>query len=177
MTKRSIKITRETYFKGARKVGLDSGMLISLVDNAQLFSEYFLKIDEEEGLLFTHEICIEESIEVLSRDYGWKEEDAHTAVQKFLKEYNITVIPRDRGNSDTVRWMFVESKKAGIGFHPPDCFIIADFYKNGINKIYSNNNHFLDACKLFGMDTTKLKTEEKEIERQMREIFKQHKRR
>ena len=176
MTKRGIKITKETYFKGTRKVGLDSGMLISLVDNATLFSEYILKIDEEEGLLFTHEICTEEAVEVLSRDYRWKKEDAHKAVQKFLDEHNIEVIPRDRGNSETVRWMFEECKKASIDFHPPDCFIIADFYKNGINKIYSNNNHFLDACRLFSMDTSKLKTEEKEIERQMREIFTQRRR-
>ncbi len=176
MTKRGIKITKETYFKGTRKVGLDSGMLISLVDNATLFSEYILKIDEEEGLLFTHEICTEEAVEVLSRDYRWKKEDAHKAVQKFLDEHNIEVIPRDRGNSEKVRWMFEECKKASIDFHPPDCFIIADFYKNGINKIYSNNNHFLDACRLFSMDTSKLKTEEKEIERQMREIFTQRRR-
>ncbi len=171
MTKRGIKITRETYFKGVRKVGLDSGMLISLVDNAQLFSDYLLKIDEEEGLLFTHEICTEEAVEVLSRDYSWKREDAQKAVHKFLKERNVEIISRDRGNSETVRWMFEECKKAKIDFHPPDCFIIADFYKNGINKIYSNNNHFLDACRLFRMDTSKLKTEEKEIDRQMREIF------
>ena len=171
MAKRGIKITREIYFKGARKVGLDSGMLISLVDNTVLFSEYLLKIDEEEGLLFTHEICTEEAVEVLTRDYGWKQENAPKAVKKFLEDHNIVIIPRDRGNSDTVRWMFQECKKAKIDFHPPDCFIIADFYKNGINKIYSNNNHFLDACRLFGMDTSKLKTEEKEIERQMREIF------
>ena len=78
---------------------------------------------------------------------------------------------RDRSNSDTVRWMFGKCKKAKIDFHPPDCFIIADFYKNGINKVYSNNNHFLDACRLFGMDTSKLRTQEKEIEKQMREIF------
>lgn len=176
MTKRGLKITRETYFKGARKVGLDSGMLISLIDNAQLFSDYLLKIDEEEGLLYTHKICIEEAVEVLSRDYGWKKEEAHLAVQRFLQEHNIEVISRDRANSETVQWMFEECQKASLDFHPPDCFIIADFYKNGINKIYSNNNHFLDACRLFGMDTLKLKTEEKEIEQQMREMFKQRRR-
>ncbi len=151
-------------------------MLISLVDNASFFSEYLLRIDEEDGLLFTHEICTEEAVEVLSRDYGWDKEDAKKAVDKFLNDHNIDIIPRDRGNSETVRWMFEECKKAKIDFHLPDCFIIADFYKNGINKIYSNNNHFLDACRLFGMDTSKLKTEEKEIERQMREIFTQRRR-
>ena len=85
VAKRGIKITRETYFKGARKVGLDSGMLISLVDNANLFSTYILKIDEEEALLFTHEICIKEAVEVLFRDYGWKKEEAEKAVTKFLE--------------------------------------------------------------------------------------------
>lgn len=97
-------------------MGLDSGMLISLVDNAQLFSDYLLKIDEEEGLLFTHEICTEEAVEVLSRDYGWKREEAQGAVQKFLEEHNIDTIPRDRANSETVQWMFEECKKAGINF-------------------------------------------------------------
>ncbi len=152
-------------------------MLISLVDNSNLFSEYVLKIVEEDGLLFTHKICTEEAVEVLSRDYKWKKEEAQKAVMKFLEEHNIEIIPRDKGNVDTVRWMFQECKKAKIDFHPPDCFIIADFYKNGINKIYSNNNHFLDACRLFDMDTSKLKTEEREIERQMREIFTQRRKR
>ena len=176
MSKRGIRITREIYFKGARKVGLDSGIIISLVDNADLFSEYILKIDEEEGLLFTHEICTEEAVEVLSRDYNWSKEQAKKAVDKFLNDHNIEIIPRDRENSDTVIMMFQECKKAKIDFHPPDCFIIADFYKNGINKVYSNNNHFLDACRLFGIDTSKLKTQDKEIERQMKEIFKRCKR-
>lgn len=174
MTKRGIKITRETYFEGARKVGLDSGMLISLVDNEQLFSEYILKIDEEKGLLFTHEICVEESIEVLSRDYGHEKEKAKLKVEKFLQDHGIEILPRDRTNTETVKMMFQQCKTAKIDFHPPDCFIIADFYKNGINKVYSNNNHFLDACRLFGMDTSKLRTEEKEIERQLRELFKRH---
>lgn len=175
--KRGIKITRETFFTGTRKVGLDSGMLISLVDNKSLFSDYILKIDEERGLLFSHQICVEEAIEVLSRDYSYSKEKAKKEVDKFLKEHGIEIIPRDRTNSETIRWMFKKCKEAKIGFHPPDCFIIADFYKNGINKIYSNNNHFLDACRLFGMDTSKLRTEEKEIEKQMRDIFKRHRKR
>ena len=176
MGKRGIKITREAYFEGARKVGLDSGMLISLVDNEQLFSEYILRIDEEKGLLFTHQICVEESIEVLSRDYGYEKEDAERRVEKFLQEHGIEILPRDRINTETVRMMFQRCKAAKIDFHPPDCFIIADFYKKGINKVYSNNNHFLDACRIFGMDASKLRTEEKEIERQLREIFKRHRR-
>jgi len=155
-----------------RKIGLDSGMLISLVDNSQLFSEYALKIENEEGLLFTHEICLREAVDVLVRDYRFVKDDAYIAVMKFIRKYNIGVLPRDRTNAETVRMMFRECKKAGITFHPPDCFIIADFYRNGINKIYSNNNHFLDACGLFGIDTSKLTTTENEIKKQMREMFK-----
>jgi len=147
-------------------------MLISLVDNRHLFSEYILKIEEEEGLLFTHEICVGEAIDVLSSNYGYSKENAEKEVNSFLEERGIYVLPRDRSNSETVRDMYRKCKTAKIEFHPPDCFIIADFYKNGINKVYSNNNHFLSACKLFGMDTSKLKTMDKEIEGQMRELFK-----
>lgn len=176
MIKRGINIIRETCFNGARKVGLDSGMLISLVDNKALFSSYILQIDEEKGLLYTHKICVEEAIEVLSRNYNLSKENAEKEVEKFLKERSINILPRDKTNSDTVREMFRECKNARITFHPPDCFIIADFYKNGINKVYSNNNHFLEACRLFGMDTSKLRTIDKEIERQLKEIFrKRHK--
>lgn len=171
MTKRGIKITRESFFRGVHKVGLDSGMLISLVDNKDLFSEYILKIDQEDGLLFTHEICVDEAIEVLSRDYQWNKEQASKAVYSFLQEYHIEVLPRDPTNAEMVKSMYRLCKEAKIDFHPPDCFIIADFHKQGMNKIYSNNNHFLEACQLFGMDNSKLKTEEKEIEKQLREIF------
>ncbi len=171
-----ITITRTVYFKGIRKVGLDSGMLISLVDNKTLFSEYLLKIDEEDGLLFTHAICTEEAVEVLARNYKYDREKGMQEVQKFLSEHQIYVIPRDRLNGETVRWMFRKCKEARIEFHPPDCFIIADFYKNGINKIYSNNNHFLEACQLFGMDIVKLTTTEKEIEKKLKDLFrKRHK--
>ncbi|MBI5073437.1 hypothetical protein HZA99_06490 [Candidatus Woesearchaeota archaeon] len=171
MTKK-LTLSIETYSKGMRRVGLDSGMLICLVDSKELFSEYALKIDEEDGLLFTHEICVEEAVEVLSRDY--KYENAKEQIDKFLKERNIFVMKRDRGNSDTVRWMFQKCKEAKIEFHAPDCFIIADFYKNGMNKVYSNNNHFLDACRLFGIDTSKLKATDKEIEWQLKKMFKKH---
>lgn len=173
---RGIKITRETFLQGLRKVGLDSGMLIRLIDNPALFASYHLQIDEEEGLLFTHAICIEETQTVLTLDFGYEQSKAKEAVERFIKEHHIEIIPRDRGNSDIVGWMFRECKKSGIVFHPPDCFIIADFYKNKINKVYSGNNHFLEACNLFGMDTQKLKTEDKQIQDQLRELIK-HRRR
>ncbi len=171
-----ITITRTVYFKGMRKVGLDSGMLISLVVNSILFSEYLLKIDEEDGILFTHAICTEEAVEVLYRDYKYEREKAKQEVQRFLNEHKIYVIPKDKLNGETVHWMFRKCKGAQIEFHPPDCFIIADFYKNGINKIYSNNNHFLEACQLVGMDIVKLTTTEKEIDKKLKELFrKRHK--
>ena len=169
-----ITITRTVYVKGIRKVGLDSGMLISLVANKTLFSEYLLKIDEEDGLLFTHEICVEEAVEVLFRDYKYEKEKAKQDVQKFLNEHKISIIPKNTLNAETVQGMFRKCKQASIEFHPPDCFIIADFYKSGINKIYSNNNHFLEACQLFGMDIIKLTTTEKEIDKKLKELFRKH---
>lgn len=171
MKEEILSITRQTAFAGPRKVGLDSGMLISLIDNRHLFSEYILKIDNEKGLLFTHEICVGEAVNVLSRDYGFSEKQARSEIELFLKERSIAVLPRDKSNANTVRAMYRKCKSAGIEFHPPDCFIIADFYKDGINKVYSNNNHFLDACRLFSMGTSKLRTKEKELERKIRQIF------
>ncbi|OYT32194.1 hypothetical protein B6U93_02420 [Candidatus Woesearchaeota archaeon ex4484_78] len=62
-------------------------------------------------------------------------------------------------------------QRKNIEFHVPDSWIIADFKKRGVNKVYSTNNHFLAACQLFGIDASKFPTVEKEIEFQMRNFF------
>ncbi len=66
-----------------------------------------------------------------------------------------------------------ECAEKNIEFHVPDSWIIADFKAAGVNKVYSTNNHFLDACRLFGTEAKKFPTIQREIENQMRELFRQ----
>ncbi len=54
MAKRGVKITREVYFTGLRKIGLDSSVIIDLLANKELFSYQEETIFSEEGLFVTH---------------------------------------------------------------------------------------------------------------------------
>lgn len=166
-------IGREAHFKGERKVGLDSGVIISLIDNP-LFNQIKLEIFTKNNLFFTHRICIKEIKNWLIKNRNFSEEKAEKEVDEFIKEYNINIIEIDKSNKYLLLEMIKQCKEAKIKFHPPDSFIIADFKKNGINKIYSTNNHFLDACRLFGMNAIKFPTVEKEIDRQLKRMFKSH---
>ena len=159
------------YFKDEQKIGLDTGAIVDFIYNKELFSAHIFQLEKEKGLLYTHERCMEETIKVLTKKFEYTENKSREEVREFLERFNIKIIKKDRLNSNTVKWMSKKCRESKIEFHPPDCFIIADFYKNKIKKIYSNNNHFLDACRLFGIRTVKVKTPEKEVSKQFRDMF------
>lgn len=171
MTKRGIRITREIYFAGLRKIGLDSSVIIDLIANKELFSYREEKIFSEEGLFVTHRRCIKEIKDWLVEKRSYSEDAAANEVMKFCKDHNIEIIEVNVSNKDLLERMKKECAEKNIEFHVPDSWIIADFKAAGVNKIYSTNNHFLDACCLFEMEVKKFPTIQKEIENQMKELF------
>ena len=76
MIKRGLKITRETYFAGLRRIGLDSSVVIDLIANKELFSYREEKIFSEEGLFVTHRRCVKEIKDWLVEKGGYNEEAA-----------------------------------------------------------------------------------------------------
>lgn len=172
MSKRGIKITRESYFAGLRKIGLDSSVIIDLIANKELFSYREEKIFSEEGLFVTHRRCLKEIKDWLVEKRSYSEEAAAQEVMTFIQNHNIEVIEPNLSNETLLKQMERECTAKNIGFHIPDSWIIADFKAAGVNKVHSTNNHFLDACRLFGMEAEKFPTVQREIENQMREIFK-----
>lgn len=173
MTKRGIKITRETYFAGLRKVGLDSSVIIDLIANKELFSYREEKVFSEEGLFVTHRRCVKEIKDWLVEKGNYSEEAAAEEVMKFFKDHNIEIVEVNLANKELLEQMKKECAEKNIEFHIPDSWIIADFKAASVNKVYSTNNHFLDACRLFGMDARKFPTVQREIESQMRDLFRQ----
>lgn len=171
MKEKEFMIARKSFFQNIRKVGLDSNVLISLITNADFFAYHLKKIFNEEDLFFTHRRCVKETVGKLTEKEGYNEEEARKAVNTFLKNYHIEIIEPNFDNDALLNEMREECKKRGIEFHIPDCWIIADFKKHGVNKVYSTNNHFLDACKLFGIDAVKFPTFEKELKNQLKKMF------
>ncbi len=171
MAKRGIKITRETYFAGLRKIGLNSSVVIDLIANKELFSYREEKIFSEEGLFVTHRRCIKEIKDWLVEKRNYSEDAAVQEVMAFIKDHHIEIIEVNLSNNELLERMKNECAAKNIEFHIPDSWIIADFKAAGVNKVYSTNNHFLDACRLFDMDAKKFPTVQREIENQMRELF------
>lgn len=169
--KKGFVIRRESFFQNVRKVGLDSNVLINLVSNAEFYAHHLEKIFNEKDLFFVHKRCVKETIDKLIEKKGYSEEEAKKSVNAFLKTYNIEIIEPDFGNDTLLNEMREKCKQHNIEFHIPDCWIIADFKKYGINKVYSTNNHFLDACKLFGIDAVKFPTFERELKNQLKKMF------
>ena len=168
---RGIKITRETYFAGLRKVGLDSSVIIDLIANKELFASREDLIFSEEGLFVTHRRCVKEIKDWLMEKRSYTEEVAVHEVMKFLNEHYVEIVEVNLSNKSLLEKMKLACAERNIEFHVPDSWIIADFKAAGINKVYSTNNHFLDACRLFNMEAKKFPTVQKEIEYQLQELF------
>ncbi len=171
MDKRGIKITRETYFAGLRKIGLDSSVIIDLIANKELFSYREEKIFSEEGLFVTHRRCVKEMRDWLVEKRSYSKEAATQEVIVFLRNHHIEIVEVNLSNDTLLEQMKKECAAKNIEFHIPDSWIIADFKAAGVNKVYSTNNHFLDACRLFGVEAKKFPTLQREIENQMKELF------
>lgn len=142
-----------------------------MISYADFFASHLKKIFNEKDLFFTHRRCVKETIDKLIEKEGYSEEKAKKEVNTFLKSYNIEIIEPNFDNEILLNEMKAECKKHNIEFHIPDSWIIADFKKQGINKVYSTNNHFLDACRLFGIEAIKFPTFERELKNQLKKMF------
>lgn len=156
-----IAIKRETYFYGKRKIGLDSCVLIDMIEYSEMLF-YVKGLFKEKDLLHAHEICVEEVIKILSDKRTSEITQTKEEVLKFLKENNINIIKKDEENT----------LYKTIPIHIPDSFIIADWKKSGINLVYSQNNHFNEACNSIGINAVKIPTFEKLLEIKLRKLFK-----
>ena len=167
-----VKFSSIRKFSGQRKIGLDTGLIVRIIDNPSLYADYSCKLKAEKGVLYTHKVCEGEAVTILVRDYGYSEGQARASVRAFIKEWGVTILGNHSEIMKTYSMIEKKCEKARIEFHDPDSFIIATFYDNRINKAYSGNKHFLDTCKMLGMDTDKVLIEDAQLRKNMREMFK-----
>ncbi len=159
-----ITIKRAARFYGKRKVGLDSCVIIDMIEYPEMLF-YVKNLFKEKDLFYTHKICVEEITKVLSSKRNSSTNETRKNVLNFLKENNIKVIKRDPENH----------LYKIIPIHLPDSLIIADFKKEGINLVYSQNNHFNEACQKIGINAIKIPTFDKLIEKKLKELFRRSK--
>ncbi len=181
---KEIVIERKTSFQGKRCVGLDSGPIISLINNEEAFQEY-ANILTASLFNYTHEECVggkeikvedSEVFKTLTIKYNLNPERAKTKIKNFLEQYKIKVIPKLRINRDTVLQLLREANKKGIDVHSPDIWIVADFKAYGVNLVYSNNKHFRELCKLINISAPYFPTDEKQtVDKSYFELFRKRK--
>ncbi len=165
---KELVIERSTTFTGKRKIGLDSNFIINILDNEIQFSALFLKFSEH-SVVYIHEESLREVPEVLSRDYKWDLNEAKKKLETFIKVNNIQIVKKDRENP-LLPLLYDVCQKKGIAVHPPDSWIIADFAQEGINKVYSGDNVFLQAARVLHLDTQKTPTLDRRIIDQLRAL-------
>lgn len=162
-----IVIERKTKISGLfRKIGLDSCVIVDMIEYMEMLS-YVSKLFQEPDLLYTHEICVRETISILCTKKNYSKEQSEKLVNDFLTNNNIKIIKSDKNNP----------LYRTINIHKPDCFIIADWKKNNINIAYSQNNHFIDACRSIGISAIKIPTFDSVMERRLKDLFKLNKKR
>lgn len=169
MKKRFFSIKRETMFQGPRKIGLDSDCIIRTLTNPILYAVYQEELSKT-GLIHIHEKSLKEVPKVLERDYKLSKEEAEKKLKEFIEKKGVKIVPKIIGNP-LLPIMKAECRRRGIKFHPPDSWIIADFKRFGINKVYSGNKHFLEACRLFGIDATEIPSVDKRIKQEFRRLY------
>ena len=165
-----VTITRKTLFYGKRKVGLDSGILIDLIDNPNMFHYQFLRIFKRNNVIFTSIRCINDTIGVLINRKHRPYEQVNQAVNKLLYKHNIGKIQRIC-NMQHVSEIKQIAKANGININDEDLPIIADFKEFGINKVFTKDRDFAKLCRVIGIEIESMPVLEKEISRQFYSLF------
>jgi len=162
---------RKELFYKKRKVGLDSGILIDLIDNPDMFYYQFLRIFKRDMLVFTSVRCINDAMVVLINRKNYSFQQASQKINQFLSEHKINKIQRICEIQDIIKIENIAKEKK-ININEEDLPIIADFKKFGINKVFTKDKNFAELCKVVGIETENMPVIEREISRQFYQLFK-----
>ncbi len=118
LVKRShIIISKESRFISPRKIGIDSCVLVELVNNLSLFSDVAMKIFNRRDIFITHKICFWETIEVLVKKHGWGKSEAIKSLKNLLTKLNIKIDNNSTINPNKLLLMKNKCEKLGAEFH------------------------------------------------------------
>jgi predicted nucleic acid-binding protein len=161
---------KEIFFK-KRLIGLDSGILIDLIDNPDMFYYQSLRIFKRDKIIYTSVRCIDDAMRVLINRKNYSFQQASQKINQFLYEHKINKIQRICELQDIEKIKKV-AKEKNININEEDLPIIADFKKFGINKVFTKDKNFAELCKIVGIEAESMPVIEREISRQFYQLFK-----
>ncbi len=161
---------RKELFYKKRKIGLDSGILIDLIDNPDMFYYQFLRIFKRNKIVYTSVRCINDAMGVLINRKNYSFQQASQKINQFLYEHKINKIQKICDLQDITKIEKI-AKEKNININEEDLPIIADFKKFGINKIFTKDENFAKLCKVIEIEAEKMLVIEREISRQFYQLF------
>lgn len=161
--------------KGRRKIALESGVIIGLVNKPEKLEILDDIIKEISPYLYTHRRCIGEAKKVLVRDYKFKSDDANKQVDDFIEKYKIKTVLVLKENAKYAIKILKDCNDNSIDLHTPDNFILADFKKFGIEQIYSQDDTFMESSEFLGIPCGRLIDKESDDLDKIRKFFKKYK--
>ena len=135
--------------EGEIKIGIDTNVLVHLFENAEKMNLF-----KDEGyILCVTQKCVEELRKQIEK-LNLKDANTKQVADRFLNNNNMYIVYGEASRED-VRAFEKKCQKAGINCHWPDSEIILSFKKEGIERVYSQDNNFRKAAEFLGLKVEK----------------------
>ncbi len=177
---KSVRITRSiSRTKLVRKVGLDSSILVALLENEENYSDYKLKIFERKNFVHICQKVFSEAFGVLAFGKKYGSEKTKKKIFSYMRKNNIKLIKKNALKISELNSLLDElkRKREHIQENPEDSDleIIAMYKLKGIDCIFTvNDRHFRELCKSLDIDVEKPIDD---FELKMKNVFGRRKRR
>ena len=157
---RKIEIFKQEEVKSLDiKIGLDTVILVHLIVHPELFEKQGARIFNRKGIFYIQDGQLDDNYEikkVLRDKYNFPRKKAEEAVNKFLKEKNIQVIPKDKSKIIITKQRQMNCINNKIYVQFPDIMYISDFIDNGITKVFSEDGVFIKAAAFLGLNADRI---------------------
>ena len=153
---------KKTTYRIIKRVGLDSDVMIMMIDDKYEFSEFKPKLYRKDQIFFINYIVFGETLNFLIKQHGLTKEQAVNKIFNFLRENRITLIKKSQTDQTLVLDTFDKLKKQREllknNASNSDLMIISVYKNRNIDLIFSRNaDHFRPFCRYLNIDFKKLK--------------------
>ena len=156
------------------KAGIDTNVLIDLIENYESMFFFNEKFQPHFNILYTHRACLGEARGILINEFGYTPKQAEVVISDLIRNLNIKIIERKKSHRESEHIVHEIGEKHGlnhktkVGKTSLDYIIITGFWREKVTIILSIDNAFLKTCKELNMNTMKMPTRDRLIERKLK---------